>query len=194
MISEWWWSGKDLVGSGHGLILRYYPSIRLKGLKKTTQNLNQASQSLGLRIETGTSWIWSSSVNHSTTTFGCPDGDVNGCLCWLSNTNQVYSTANIMTILMLIVKMKFDLPGLMDRYICTLMMLYQLYMLCNIKRWKALKNTKWRNMEVTEVYLKILPQHLCQSTKKNHNLFPVPKIITFLAAITWQEWKTTMLR
>jgi hypothetical protein len=27
VINEWWWTGNDLVRSGHGLILRYYPSI-----------------------------------------------------------------------------------------------------------------------------------------------------------------------
>jgi hypothetical protein len=29
---------KDLVGSDRGLILRYYPGIRLEGLRKTTKN------------------------------------------------------------------------------------------------------------------------------------------------------------
>jgi hypothetical protein len=29
---------KDLVGSGRGLILRYYPGIRLEGLRKTTKS------------------------------------------------------------------------------------------------------------------------------------------------------------
>jgi hypothetical protein len=33
MICEWW-TGKDLEGRGHGVILTYYPGIRLKGLKK----------------------------------------------------------------------------------------------------------------------------------------------------------------
>jgi hypothetical protein len=70
MISEWLWVGKALVGSGHGLILRYYPGIRLEGLRKTTRNLNQGSQSTGLRIKLGTSRMWNRSVNHSTTTFG----------------------------------------------------------------------------------------------------------------------------
>jgi hypothetical protein len=36
MISEWLWIGKDFAGSGRGLILRYYPGIRLVGLRKTT--------------------------------------------------------------------------------------------------------------------------------------------------------------
>jgi hypothetical protein len=35
MIGEWWWIGKDLVGSGRDLIVRYYPGIRLEGLRKT---------------------------------------------------------------------------------------------------------------------------------------------------------------
>jgi hypothetical protein len=34
------WIGKDLEGSGHGLILRYYPCIRLGGLGKTIKNLS----------------------------------------------------------------------------------------------------------------------------------------------------------
>jgi hypothetical protein len=29
VINEWWWIGKEFVGSGRGLILRFYPSIRL---------------------------------------------------------------------------------------------------------------------------------------------------------------------
>jgi hypothetical protein len=37
MVSEWWWIRQDLVGSGRGLILRYYPGIRLEGLRKTTK-------------------------------------------------------------------------------------------------------------------------------------------------------------
>jgi hypothetical protein len=57
IVSEWWWIGSDLVGSGHGLVLRHYPGIRLEGLGKTTKNLNQDSWSLGPRIEPGTFWI-----------------------------------------------------------------------------------------------------------------------------------------
>jgi hypothetical protein len=37
VMSERWWVGKDLVGSGRGLILGYYPVIRLEGLRKTTK-------------------------------------------------------------------------------------------------------------------------------------------------------------
>jgi len=44
MISEWWIE-KDLEGSGHGLILKYYPSIHLERLRKTTKNLSQDNQS-----------------------------------------------------------------------------------------------------------------------------------------------------
>jgi hypothetical protein len=33
MISEWW-IGKDVEGSGRGLILREYPRISLEGLRK----------------------------------------------------------------------------------------------------------------------------------------------------------------
>jgi hypothetical protein len=50
--------------------LRYYSAIRVKGLRKSTKNLNQNSRSPGPRIEPGTSRIRSISVNHSTTTFG----------------------------------------------------------------------------------------------------------------------------
>jgi hypothetical protein len=37
-MSECWWIGKDLVGSGCGLILRCDPVISLDGLRKTTKN------------------------------------------------------------------------------------------------------------------------------------------------------------
>jgi hypothetical protein len=37
MISEIWWIRNDLIGSGYGLILRYYYGIFLEGLKKTTK-------------------------------------------------------------------------------------------------------------------------------------------------------------
>jgi hypothetical protein len=36
-----------VVGSGHGLILRYYAGIHLEGLRKTTEDLNQDSRLLG---------------------------------------------------------------------------------------------------------------------------------------------------
>jgi hypothetical protein len=42
VISEWWWIGKVLVESGHGLILRYYTSISLKGLRKTSTSVKIA--------------------------------------------------------------------------------------------------------------------------------------------------------
>jgi hypothetical protein len=64
VISEWWWIGKDLVESGHGLILRYCPGMRLEGLRKTTKNVNQDSRSPGPRFETRTSWIRSRSLDH----------------------------------------------------------------------------------------------------------------------------------
>jgi hypothetical protein len=44
VISEWWWIGKDLVGSGSGLILRYYSGICLEGLRKTMKNFKQDSR------------------------------------------------------------------------------------------------------------------------------------------------------
>jgi hypothetical protein len=37
MISEWWGTGKDLVGSGRGLISRYYANINLT-TSQTTPN------------------------------------------------------------------------------------------------------------------------------------------------------------
>jgi hypothetical protein len=37
----------NFVGSVRGLILRYYPGIRLEGLRKNTENLNQDSRSPG---------------------------------------------------------------------------------------------------------------------------------------------------
>jgi hypothetical protein len=45
MTSEWWWIGKDLVGSGRGLILRYYPGISLDGLSKTTKPCDNSRSS-----------------------------------------------------------------------------------------------------------------------------------------------------
>jgi hypothetical protein len=77
MTCEWRWIGKDLVGSGHDLILRYYPGIRLEGLKKTTKNLNQDSRWPESRFEPGTYGIRSSSVNYATTTFSASAGNRN---------------------------------------------------------------------------------------------------------------------
>jgi hypothetical protein len=34
VIREWWWIGKDLLGSGRGLILSYYSGIRLEWLRQ----------------------------------------------------------------------------------------------------------------------------------------------------------------
>jgi hypothetical protein len=70
MISEWWLIEKELIGSGRGLILSYYPGIRLEGLRKITKNLNHDRRSPGPRIEPGTSRIRSRSISHSTTTLG----------------------------------------------------------------------------------------------------------------------------
>jgi hypothetical protein len=66
MMMNW----KHFVGSGHGLILRYYPGIRLAGLRKITKTLNYDSLYPEPRIEPGISRIRSMSVNHSITTFG----------------------------------------------------------------------------------------------------------------------------
>jgi hypothetical protein len=48
-IREWRWIEKDLAGSGRGVTLRYYPGIRLEGLRKTAKN-----RSPGPRFEPGT--------------------------------------------------------------------------------------------------------------------------------------------
>jgi hypothetical protein len=61
---------KNLVGRGRDLILRHYSRVRLKGLTKTTKNLNQDSRLPGQRFEPGTSRIRNRSVSHSTMTFG----------------------------------------------------------------------------------------------------------------------------
>jgi hypothetical protein len=44
VISEWWLIGKALVGSGRDLILRYYPGIRLEGLRKPRKILIRDSE------------------------------------------------------------------------------------------------------------------------------------------------------
>jgi hypothetical protein len=45
--------GKDLVGSRRGLILRYYSSIRQKGLRKTTQKSITIADGQGREFNTG---------------------------------------------------------------------------------------------------------------------------------------------
>jgi hypothetical protein len=69
MISEWWWMGKDLVGSGCGLIQGTMLAFVWRD-SKTTKSLNQHSQSPEPKFEPGTSQIQSRSVNSSTKTFG----------------------------------------------------------------------------------------------------------------------------
>jgi hypothetical protein len=51
-ITEWW-IGKDLEGSGHGLILGYDTGIFLDGLRKTMKSLDQDSQSQGRDLNLG---------------------------------------------------------------------------------------------------------------------------------------------
>jgi hypothetical protein len=54
VISEWWiW--KDLKESGRGIILKYYPSIRLEGLSKIMKILNQDCLSPGWDLNLGPS-------------------------------------------------------------------------------------------------------------------------------------------
>jgi hypothetical protein len=72
-------SGKNLVGSGRGLILRYYPGIRQEGLRKTTNNLNQDSRPPGPRISPRTFRIQGRSVNHKTTTCVTVFRDIASC-------------------------------------------------------------------------------------------------------------------
>jgi hypothetical protein len=46
---------KNLEGNGRGLILSYYPIIRLKGLRKTTKIVSQNIRSAGRDLNPGTS-------------------------------------------------------------------------------------------------------------------------------------------
>jgi hypothetical protein len=53
-VTREWWIGKDLEGSGSGLIVRYYVGIFLEGLSKTTKNFSQDSRSRGRDLNPGT--------------------------------------------------------------------------------------------------------------------------------------------
>jgi hypothetical protein len=53
MVIHEWWIGKELEGSGNGLILRHYPGIRLEELIKTTKILIQDSLSLDRYLNLG---------------------------------------------------------------------------------------------------------------------------------------------
>jgi hypothetical protein len=53
MISEWWLIGNDLVGNGHCLILRHYPSIRLEGLRKTMKTSTRIAGCWGQQLNLG---------------------------------------------------------------------------------------------------------------------------------------------
>jgi hypothetical protein len=48
-----WGVGKNVEGSGRGLIPRYYSSIYVEGLRKTTKNHNQDSRSPGQDLNPG---------------------------------------------------------------------------------------------------------------------------------------------
>jgi hypothetical protein len=50
VISEWWWIVNDFVESGRGLIVMYYPGIRVDGLRKTTKHRSQDSLLTGYII------------------------------------------------------------------------------------------------------------------------------------------------
>jgi hypothetical protein len=58
-VSDKWWIRKDVGGSICGLILRYYPSICLEGLRKPIKNLSEP------RFEPKTSQIWSMNMKCS---------------------------------------------------------------------------------------------------------------------------------
>jgi hypothetical protein len=60
--------GKDLQGSGRGLILRYYPGTCLEVLRKTTKT-SVMTAGHRPRSEPGTSRVQHRSVNHSTMSF-----------------------------------------------------------------------------------------------------------------------------
>jgi hypothetical protein len=47
------WPEKNLQGSGRGLILRYYPGIRMEGMRKTSKLLGQGSRSPGRELNVG---------------------------------------------------------------------------------------------------------------------------------------------
>jgi hypothetical protein len=53
VISEWWSIGRDLVESGHGLILRYYSGICLEGLRKTTNISSKIAGRWGRYLKPG---------------------------------------------------------------------------------------------------------------------------------------------
>jgi hypothetical protein len=46
--------GKDVKGNGGSLILKYYSTICLQGLRKTTKNISHVSRSPGQNVNLGT--------------------------------------------------------------------------------------------------------------------------------------------
>jgi hypothetical protein len=54
MVRSECWIGKDLEGNCRGLILRYYPGIRLEELRKSTKTLSQDCPSPGRDSNPGT--------------------------------------------------------------------------------------------------------------------------------------------
>jgi hypothetical protein len=57
-------------GSGRGLILGYYPGIRMEGLRRTTEDFSQDSQSLSRDLNPEPPEYEAGMLSQSTTTFG----------------------------------------------------------------------------------------------------------------------------
>jgi hypothetical protein len=60
----------DLQGSGSDNMLRYYPTIHLEGLTKTTNNFIQDGRSPGRDLNLGPLKYEAASANHQITKFG----------------------------------------------------------------------------------------------------------------------------
>jgi hypothetical protein len=73
--------------------IRYYASIRLERLRKTTKKINQHSQLPEPGYDPGSSWIWSRSVNHSNMTFSLNLCGERNCLQWYKMCHFFYSLA-----------------------------------------------------------------------------------------------------
>jgi hypothetical protein len=78
--------------------LRYYAGIRLEGLTRTTEILNQNSRSPPPIFESGTSRIRSRTVNHSTTNFD--DSEMGMCFHCRGGGSEWYKGLAILQITM----------------------------------------------------------------------------------------------